>query len=181
MLYWMWTMAKSSQETMMQDEIKVLIILEQHAKDSIDEIAKKCGFSRQKVWKIIKRLEEQKIIWGYTAVTDETAQNLKHFILLVKRSNAPFTQDIQKEVIFRKLDDYPPGLVRVENIYHTHGISDWVFTFYAPDILSAKKFAEKTFNKFSKYIQEYSILETLVPIRKQGLKNPQIEKLIEYI
>jgi len=49
-------MAKSSSEQIEQDEIKVLNALEQHSKDSVDEIAKSCGFSRQKVWRIIKNL-----------------------------------------------------------------------------------------------------------------------------
>jgi DNA-binding Lrp family transcriptional regulator len=174
-------MAKSSMETMTQDEIQVLAILEQHAKESADEIAKRCGFSRQKVWKIIKHLEEKKIIWGYTAVSDENASNLKHFIVLVKRNNMPFDQDVQKEVIFRKIDEYPEGLVKIENIYLTNGINDWVFTFYAPDLVSAKKFIALTFERFNKYLKEYFILETLVPIRKQGLKNPQIKELVKYI
>ena len=174
-------MVKSSKETMMKDEMKVLDVLEQHAKESIDEIAKQCGFSRQKVWKIIKHLEEKKIIWGYTAVTDEDARNLKHFIVLVKRNTVPFDQDVRKEVIFRKIDDYPAGLVKIENIYFTNGISDWVFTFYAPDIVSAKKYVDLTFERFNKYLEEYFILETLVPIRKQGLKNPRIKELVEYI
>ena len=174
-------MVKSSKETMMKDEMKVLDVLEQHAKESIDEIAKQCGFSRQKVWKIIKHLEEKKIIWGYTAVTDEDARNLKHFIVLVKRNTVPFDQDVRKEVIFRKIDDYPAGLVKIENIYFTNGISDWVFTFYAPDIVSAKKYVDLTFERFNKYLEEYFILETLVPIRKQGLKNPRLKELAEYI
>jgi len=174
-------MVKSSKETMMKDEMKVLDVLEQHAKESIDEIAKQCGFSRQKVWKIIKHLEEKKIIWGYTAVTDEDARNLKHFIVLVKRNTVPFDQDVRNEVIFRKIDDYPAGLVKIENIYFTNGISDWVFTFYAPDIVSAKKYVDLTFERFNKYLEEYFILETLVPIRKQGLKNPRLKELAEYI
>jgi DNA-binding Lrp family transcriptional regulator len=63
-------MIKSNEETMTEDEIHVLTILEQHAKESIDRIAKRCDFSRQKVWKIVKHLEETKIIWGYSAITD---------------------------------------------------------------------------------------------------------------
>jgi len=174
-------MAKSSKETIMKDEILVLTILEQHAKETIDDIAKKCGFSRQKVCKIIKHLETEKIIWGYTAVTDENASNLKHFIVLVKRNTVPFDQDVRNEVIFRKIDDYPAGLVKIENIYFTHGMSDLVFTFYAPDIISAKKFIQQSFERHNKYLSEYFILETLFPVRKQGLKNPRIKELVEYI
>jgi len=174
-------MAKNSKERILHDEIKVMDALEQHSKESIDKIAKSCGFSCQKVWRIIKDLEKRKIIWGYTAITDETAKNLKHFIVLAKRNTVPFGDEIRKEIILRKLDDYPMDIVRIENIYLTHGITDWILTFYAPDIISAKKFVDETFARFSKYLQEYNIVETLVPVRKQGLKNPRMKDLVEYV
>jgi len=174
-------MAKTSKDQILLDEIKVLDALEQHSKDSVDEIAKSCGFSRQKVWRIIKDLEKRKIIWGYTAVTDETAKNLKHFIVLVKRTMVPVDDTFRKEVVNALIDGQVPGLVKVENIYFTHGISDWIFTFYTPNIISAKKFVDGAFDKYSKYILEYTLIETLFQIRKQGLKNPQIKNLIEYI
>jgi len=174
-------MAKTSEKQVLLDEIKVLNALEQQSKDSIDEIAKSCGFSRQKVSRIIKNLEKNKIIWGYTAVTDEKAKNLKHFTLLVKRTNVPFDDDIRKEVSFDKIDNRITDLIKIENIYATHGIADFIFTFYAPDIISAKRFVNKLFSRHSTHIKEYFILETLLPIRKQGLKNPQLKDLVHYI
>jgi DNA-binding Lrp family transcriptional regulator len=174
-------MAKSSKETILHDEIKVMNALEQHSNESIDEIAKSCGFSRQKVRRIIIDLKKRKIIWGYTALTDETAKNLKHFIVLVKRNTVPFGDEVRKEIILRKLDDYPMHIVKIENIYLTHGNFDWILSFYAPDLVTAKKFVDETFAKFSKYLQEYTLVETLVPVRKQGLKNPRIKDLIEYV
>lgn len=173
-------MIKNSDETLTKDEIQVLTILEQYAKKSIDEIAKKCGFSKQKVSRIVKHLEEKKIIWGYTAVTDENAKNLKHFIVLMKRKNIPFKDDIKKEMIFKKIDDPFSDLIKIENIYTTHGIADFVFTFYSPDLISAKKFVEKAFSKYYEYVQEYSIIEIMFPLRKQGLKNPQVKKFVDY-
>ena len=125
-------MAKSSKETILHDELKVLDALEQNSKESIDQIAKRCGLSHQKVWRIIKDFEKRKIIWGYIAKTDETAKHLKHFTLLVKRSIVPLNDDIRKEVMFDKLDNRLPGLVKIENIYSTHGMVDFIFTFYAP-------------------------------------------------
>ena len=174
-------MTKSSKEMIFHDEIKVMDALEQHSKGSIDEVAKSCGFSRQKVWRIIKDLEKRKVIWGYPAVTDETAKNLKHFIVLAKRNTVPFGDEIRQEVILRKLDDYPMHIVKIENIYLTHGAIDWVLTFYAPDLVSAKRFVEETFARFSKYLQEYTLVETLVPVRKQGLKNPRIKDLVQFM
>jgi DNA-binding Lrp family transcriptional regulator len=174
-------MVKNSKETMLKDEMQVLTLLEQTAKESIDEIAKECGFSRQKVWRIIKKLEKKKIIWGYVAIADDKIKNLKHFTVLVKRNNESFDEDIRKEMIFDKLDNYPKGLVMTENIYFTNGICDFIFTFYAPDIISAKKFLELSFARLNKYIKEYTLIETLFPIHKQGLKNPMIKELADYI
>lgn len=166
---------------MRDDEIKVLNIMEQHAKENINEIAKKCGLSPQKVTRIIKNLEKEKIIWGYSAIEDGTLRDFKHFVVLAKRNTMPFGDDVRKEIILRKLDDYPMDIIRIENIYLTHGVSDWIITFYAPDIQSAKKFVDETFARFSKYLKEYNIIETLVSVRKLGFKNPRIKELVEYV
>jgi len=56
-------MPKSSRKQIDNDEKKILRELQKNSKESIDKIAKKCGFSRQKVWRIIKRLEKNKTIW----------------------------------------------------------------------------------------------------------------------
>jgi DNA-binding Lrp family transcriptional regulator len=173
-------LSKSNIETMKRDEIKVLDVLEQHAKESIDEIAKRCGLSRQKVARIIKRLEEKKIIWGYSAIADGESRDFKHYILLVKRNTIPFDASFKKELIFNKLDDYLPGLVKVENIYLTHGGFDGVVTFYTADLINAKKFIQELSKKIGKYFEEYLLLENLFPMRKQGVKNPQMKKLVEY-
>ncbi len=72
--------------------------------------------------------------------------------------------------MFDKLDNRLPGLVKIENIYSTHGMVDFIFTFYAPNIVVAKKFVELLFHKHNTYIQDYFLLETLFPIRKNGIK-----------
>ena len=63
-------MPKNSREQIDADEKKVIKELQKNSKESSDKIAKKCGFSRQKVWRIIKKLEKNKTIWGYFAVVD---------------------------------------------------------------------------------------------------------------
>jgi len=57
-------MAKSSREQRDLDEKKVLAELQKNSNESIETIAKHCGFSRQKVWRTIKQLEENHMIWG---------------------------------------------------------------------------------------------------------------------
>ena len=55
-------MAKRSKKQIYEDELKVIAELQKNAKESIDIIAKNCGYSRQKVCRIINRLEENKTI-----------------------------------------------------------------------------------------------------------------------
>jgi DNA-binding Lrp family transcriptional regulator len=174
-------LTKISKETKRNDEIKVLNIIEQHAKESMDKVAKRCRLSRQKVWNIIKHLEEKKIIWGYSAIADGTLMDLKHYVLLVGRNTVPFDAAFRKEVTLENLDDYLPGSVKIENIFFTHGRFNAVITFYAPNLIVAKNFIQELFKRIGKYLGEYLLLETLFPIRKQGLKNPQIKELIEYL
>lgn len=163
------------------DEIKVIGVLEHNAKENIETIAKKCGFSRQKVWRIIKRLEEQKAIWGYTAVASEEVQEMKHFVLFVKRSTVPIDVAMKKEFIYGKLDSYLPNLVKVEHIYLTHGAYQGVVTFYASDLMTAKRLVQTIINNIGKYFDDVVLLETLFPIRKSGLKNPNIKYLAEFL
>ena len=42
-------MAKSSKKQIYEDELKVIVELQKNAKESIDIIAKNCGFSRIRV------------------------------------------------------------------------------------------------------------------------------------
>ena len=174
-------MSKSNKETIELDEIKILDALQQHAKDNIHKIAKECSFSRQKIWRIIKKLEEKKIIWGYTAIADPEEKNLEFFILLLKRSTVPLDDAMKKEVVFNKLDNYLPKGTKIDDILITHGMHDAVMTFYAPDIMTAKKVVDGLFGRLGKYFKEYQLLETLFPVRKNGFKNPQIKNLVEYI
>ena len=70
-------MSKSSIKQIELDEKKVMNALQRNARGSIDKIAVDCGFSRQKVWRIIKRLEENKTIWGHYTVIDDEKLGLK--------------------------------------------------------------------------------------------------------
>ncbi len=174
-------MAKKTKEQISKDELKVLETLEQFGRESVVETAKRTGFSIQKVRRIIKKNEEDKTIWGYSAITDTKAKQLKHFIVLVKRTHEPFDKAFIQEVFSDKIDNNPAGLVKIENIFLIHGVSDWFFTMYAPDAITVKKFCQMAFYRYHKYIKDYTVSEVLFPIRKQGIKNPQIKKLVDYI
>jgi DNA-binding Lrp family transcriptional regulator len=174
-------LSKSSEETMKNDGMKVLDVLRTHAKENIKELGKKCGFSPQKVTRIINKLEKEKTIWGYSAVDGGEANQFKHFVLLLKRSTVSLDASTRQDAIKGILDDIVPNQLKIENIYFTHGSFDGVITFYATNLISAKKLVEELSQRIGKYFEEYLLLETLFPIRKQGIKNPQLKKLVEFL
>jgi len=173
-------MPKHSKEAVVKDVIQVLNILEKNGKESVDNIAKKCGVSRQKVWRIIKDLEEKNVIWGYAATTDGRLRGLQHFVLLIKRNIVPIDKAFKEEVTLKKLEGYVPGFVHIENIFFTHGEYNAVVTFYAKDLKNATKLVQELFNKIGQYFEGYLLLETIFPIRKNGFENPEIKELMEY-
>jgi len=60
-------MAKSSKKNLQDDRTKILNELRKNARESVNTIAEKLNFSRQKVWRMIAELER------YTAVVDDSA------------------------------------------------------------------------------------------------------------
>ena len=161
---------------------KILDVLKTNANESIDVIAKKCGFSRQKIWRIIKKLEKNKTIWGYTAVCDDESYNLKHFTMLTKRTTFPIDQKMLQEILTTRLDDLIPGtFIRIENIQYVHGCFDGIFTFLAEDLVTAKKFYEQFNKRFNKYITAVELLESILIIRKQVIRNPRLKEQIKFL
>jgi DNA-binding Lrp family transcriptional regulator len=175
-------MPKSSLTRLIEDEEKILDILQINAQASIDDIAKKCGFSRQKVWRIIKKLEEEKTIWGYTAICDQERYDLKHFIMLMKRNTTPIDQKIMQEVLTTRLDDLiPDSIIHIEDIEYVHGSYDGIFSFLAPDLITAKKFCDRFKETFNQYVAGVELLEGIFFIRNQRLRNPNLDKIVHYL
>ncbi|MFO7678330.1 MAG: Lrp/AsnC family transcriptional regulator [Thermoplasmatota archaeon] len=173
-------MPKSSKKQIDADEKQIVNILKRNAKDSIDVIAKKCGFSRQKVWRIVKRLEKNKTIWGYSAVVDDEKLDNRHFTILFKRSMKPIDDFIYNEIQSKRVDEYYPELkIMAENVFYVSGTYDLIITLTAPGIVETKMFCEKIFQIAREYLSDYEILETITPIRKNGLRNPHLMRQIK--
>jgi DNA-binding Lrp family transcriptional regulator len=173
-------MAKSSRKQIDQDEKRVIEQLQRNSNESIDKIAKTCGFSRQKVWRIIKRLENNKTIWGYTAIPDKEKQGVRHYIMLIKRSNEPIST-VLGDVIdgFKKYAGKNLGIF-VQTACMLHGEYDMMLCFTAKDIGVAKRFTEFINKKYSTYIGEIMMLEDIFSIKISGMMNPKVDDLKEF-
>jgi len=173
------SMPKTSKEQIADDEKKIIHELQKNSKENIDKIAKKCGFSRQKVWRVIKRLEKNEIIWGYSTIVDNKKIDLTHYTMLVKRSIVPIDEKLRNQISEEQLDNYFPELnITLEDCLYVNGRYDWIISFTAPGIKEMKKFCEKLMSKFPEHMGAYEVLETIIPIRKQGIKNPSAKEQV---
>jgi len=171
-------MAKNSAKQIVEDEKEILNELSRNANKSINEIAKDCGFSRQKVWRVIKNLEKNKTIWGYTTVVDEEKQGMKGYVLLLKRSNKPVDEQMIDRIIKREVLKKTSKIgIQLTNSAYTNGVYDWIMCFNARDIKDAKRFAEFATKIFQGYISDIQLLEEMFVVQRCGIQNPEVNKL----
>lgn len=163
-------------------EEKILNELKNNCRLNLDEIGKKCGCSRYKVGRFIKKLEENKTIIGYSAIINPNKTNEKHFILLVKRTTLPLDEEILKKLpLFSGSDLVPNIRIYLDDTFYVHGEFDWVVTFTADDISFAKDFCNKILKYYNKFIERLELLETIGPIRKNGFRIKQSEKITKIL
>ena len=168
-------MPKSSRKQIDNDEKKILRELQKNSKESIDKVAKKCGFSRQKVWRIIKRLEKNKTIWGYCAIIDDDRCDMKNYIMLIKGQRLPIGNPAEKDIVERTMDKQGQDIgVIVEDSVWLHGDYDWVMSFKAENLKNAKKFYETLKKLYGDNISDIKLMETIVTVKKGGFNNPRV-------
>jgi len=156
-------MSKSSKDQIEQDEKKILSELMKNSKENIDTIAKHCGFSRQKAWRIIKQLEAKKLIWGYTAVIDEEKIGQTHFIIMIKRTLEKIEEKVVDIIVSTKTEELAKEFgITIESSAYLHGEYDWMLTFTAKDIKLAKKFSDKLVMLYPSGTEKITILQTLM-------------------
>ena len=171
-------MPKTTKEQIADDEKKILWGLQKNSKENIEKIAERCGFSRQKVWRVVKRLENNKTIWGYHAVVDDNKIGLQQYFILIKRTNKAFSKEFIDAVIKGVLQTEIAKMeIIVESTSYVHGDFDGIHIIRASNIVQVKKYCEILNKLFKSYISHMIILEEMFPIEKNGIVNPNIEEL----
>ena len=173
-------MPKSSKQQMDIDEKKVIEELRKNAKESIDKIGANCGLSKQKVWRIIKKLEKDKTIWGYHAVFDEKKLGKKRYLILIKRTNKPLSPLQLKIITSRKIKQVTSKLgINVECSFYIHGTYDWFFSVTAKDISNVKKVIGIFTVLLKDIITEVEVQEVIFPVENNNFTNPNLNQIKE--
>ncbi len=174
-------MPRKKKDELDSDEHLVLKELKSNSNKSINEIAKNCGFSRQKVWRIIKKFEKNKTIWGYPGVVNEEKEDLNYYILLLKRNSVPIPQSAIKHIVSREVDDHINKIdCNMITSLYTSGYYDWVIIFTAPNLKMAKRVSELFRTKYHGILKDVILMETIFPVKIQGIINPNVENLKKF-
>ena len=171
-----------SKKVISKNDKKILDALVENSRQSMLEISEKTGLSRQTVQKILQKLEKDHVIWGYQPIVDVQKNGLKEYFILIKRSTKPLDEKLVDKVISRKLEEMATNYgIKSGTTIYTNGIYDMIIYFLAPDILLAKKYTEFIKIMYTDYIIDVQLLESLFIIRKQGILNPNVANLNQFL
>ena len=148
---------------------------------SIREIAKEMKTYRQKAWRQKKKLEEDKVIWGYTAIVDESKFNHVMYIILMKMG--PMTRNFA-DIITKRLTHRKPmkDKVRLLNVLYMNGEYDLLIMFTAPDHATARRYYDSLRIVYNDYLLEKpAIMDVNFQFIREGKINPEIEKIYGFI
>jgi len=159
-------------------------ILDRLLKDptlSVEEMAKGLGTYRQRVWRTKGTMEEDHIIWGYTAVVDEA--KLGHVVYMVLMKMRPMNQDLA-ELIIRRIGrtEYGKQQVRLIDVLYTNGEYDWVVMFAAPDHATARRYYDSIRVAYQEHLLDKPILvDVNFSLMREGKVNPELNRLKEFV
>lgn len=145
------------------------------------EIARDLGTYRQKVWRKKKQLEDDGIIWGYTAVLDE--KQLGHVCYIVLMKTKPMSEGLVDIFIQRLTGEEPRKQnVRLTNFFYVNGEFDWVLRFSAPDHATARRYYDTLRMLYDKYLLDKPVMiDVNMCLVSEGKRNPQIGDLHNFI
>lgn len=174
-------MPKRSKEKIEADVQKIIKIFQSNARISFNELAEKTGFSRQKIWRIIKNLEKNKKIWGYTTIFDINKLGLKQFFIMLRRKGGTRVEKQIEYIINRKIKNQLKEMgVFIESSFYTNGDYDWISLATAENIGQMKKYMDYINRDFGHLLSDVKVVEVLFPLEKNNIENPNKQELWEY-
>ena len=174
-------MAKSRLKRKEMNYDQVLQHLMDDPTRSIVDIAQDIGTYRQRIWREKKRLEEESIIWGYTAVVDELQMNHVSYMMFFKMK--PMSKGMADILIERILKEEPKREnIRIINLHYINGEYDLVETFAAPDHTTARKYFDKMRILYEDYLLDKPLMFDInFSLVLNGKRNPDLKTLYDFV
>ncbi len=150
-------------------------------KQTFSKLAEKFDTYRQNIWRKIKRLEKEKVIWGYTTVIDDEKIGWKTFVILMKVK--PFTEEVATLQIKRQKEKIPErDGVRIIECLYVNGPYQCINIFAAKDLVTAQRYYDTLRGIYADALEEKpTLMDVTFASIKHGKINPEIEKLKKFV
>jgi DNA-binding Lrp family transcriptional regulator len=172
---------KTSKSNKIKFDNEILHALLEDPTRSSRIIAKELKTYRQKIWREKKKLEEEHIIWGYTAVVDYEKLNYIPYILLLKMK--PMSKELV-DLMLKRLygKEQEKHHIRLRDFWIVNGEYDWVIKFSAPDHATARKYYDTIRLLYDEYLLTKPVMvDVNFCLVAEGKTNPEVEKLRNFI
>lgn len=178
-------MPRVSREQNRIDVDKVIRLLIKDSSAEIDSIVQQTGLSSQQVYKILRHLEEKKIIFGNPRLIDLAKINKKRFVIFAKRSGLVADGNTINSALHG--EEYSSRMAK-ENIDVIHeddftcsGEYDMITIIVVENTLQATKYVDFLRSISHNYFSKISIVEVLFTTRKNTIWAPDIEDFTKYV
>lgn len=164
-----------------RNDMEVLQHLLDDPTRSVKDLAKRMCTYRQKVWREKKELEDKHVVWGYTAVVDETKLNHGLFMLLFK--GKPMNKEFVDLFIERiRSNEFAKLGVRLINVLYVNGEYDYIVMFSSPDITVARRYYDALRSVYDEFLLEKPVMVNInFTAIREGKKNPELKRMYDFI
>ncbi len=147
---------------------------------SVGEIAKEINSYRQGVWRRKKKLEDERVIWGYTAVIDQ--KKIGHQMYLVLLKTKPMSRGFADLVIDRIEKDVPRSIgARLIDLFYVNGEYDWIMRFSAKNHATARRYYDTLRVVYEEYLLEKPVMvDVNYIVVAEGKQNPGMSELYDF-
>ncbi len=162
--------------------LELLHCLLENPIQSINKIAEKINMYRRTVLRKKKELEDNHVIWGYTAVIDEGKIGQVFYVALFRIK--PILSKGFADLIIKRLTTETPSKegVRIIDILYVNGYHDVIIKFSAPNHGTASMYYETLRSTYNDYFLEDPLLSDVnFALVKEGKLNPELEKLYDFV
>ena len=177
-------MAKARLKKEDKNKLAVMKILADNARMPVKEIAKKTGLTRQTVSSLIKKMEDEKLVWGHHTIFDVTKPpiDMKLFVMTAKLK-CFFGDEIDKIIESQKIFPLRAEKLGVKFYYvsFVHGQipdTDVVAIFLAKDLETAKRVVSEVFQPFGETVDKVYLSEEILSLRHIS-QNPNLVEQIQ--
>lgn len=174
----------TTREQLKADKQSVVIELIKDPTQEIRHIAEKCGMSKQKVWRIMRSLEEEGAIMSRPASLNLKKLGKRSYLIIFKRTfkvmDDRLLSDLTMPEILEEIEAEGIKAI-VEDSYCLDGAYDWAIILTVEDNRDLIRFMELWRKYYGEYFSRVIQSEIMFIATRNSKLNPNLSELIDLL